>query len=230
MRYLNLLPAIILDFLQMVFLIVFIVMQFITPVGGGVTGALAAGTYCWSTSSGIISGITSFVSCAAAGGIVGAGVSAFATPIGVAVDVMLSLTLGAGILVLLAFQGMFYPSIIMRGFVAELMPFWNFLPMWTTTTWRCIKEKENREAAPESGVAGKALGAVAGMAALAVPGGSVARTMLGRATRQFAAAGQALESKPREERRASLLPNRFADITPRKPANDNNPQSYAQAA
>lgn len=155
MKYLLLLPAFLLDLLQFAFMIVFAVLQFMTPVGGGVTGAAIAATYCYNASTGIISGIWNGIACAAGGGLAGAGLSAFAIPIGAAVDVALSITIGGGIIALLAFEGMFYPQIIIKGFLGEVTPFMNFLPFWSWMVWRCMREK-NKEDGMRAGTAKQA--------------------------------------------------------------------------
>lgn len=145
MKYLLLLPAFLLDLLQFAFMITFAVLQFMTPIGGGVAGAAVAATYCYNASTGIISGIWNGIACAAGGGLVGAGLSAFAIPIGAAVDVALSITIGGGIIALLAFEGMFYPQIIIKGFLGEVTPFMNFLPFWSWMVWKCMREKKKED-------------------------------------------------------------------------------------
>ena len=126
---------------------IFIALQFSTPVGGGVAGAAAGAAYCYNASTGVISGLVAGAKCAVGGALVGAGVSAFATPIGAtpigaAIDVALSLSIGSAIIVLLAFHGMFYPKIIINRFLGEAMPFFSFLPIWTNMVWKCIQEKQ----------------------------------------------------------------------------------------
>src|SRR3990167_536111 len=145
MRYLALLMAVLLDGLQILLGLGFAAMQFVTPVGGGVGGALAGAGYRWSTSTGFFIGLLEGAKCAAAGGALGGVLSAFAIPIGAAVDVALSLTIGGGIIMLLAFDGAFYPSTVIKGFLAEAAPFLNIVPAWTWLTLRCIQQKKKND-------------------------------------------------------------------------------------
>jgi hypothetical protein len=140
--------AVFIDALQALFALLFTTLQFATPVGGGIGGALAAGYYCWSVSSGIFSGITNAAACATAGGTVGAGISALAVPIGGAVDVMISIVLGGALIAALAFSGMFYPGTVIGGFIGEQIPFLDALvPGWTLMALRCVQLKKKGERA-----------------------------------------------------------------------------------
>jgi len=139
--------ALLIDFIQGMFMLAFAVMQFITPVGGGFTGALAAGWYCWKTSTGIIAGISSAASCFAAGGVVGAGVSAFAIPLGMGIDVVISITLGGALILALGWMGMFYPGPIISAFIGESLPLIDIIPGWTLLVWRCLSNKKAEEKA-----------------------------------------------------------------------------------
>lgn len=147
-------------------MLVFTVMQFVTPIGGGIAGALAAGQYCWSISSGIFSGAYSWASCALTGGVVGAGVSAFAIPIGVAVDVAITITFGGVLVMVLAWMGMFYPGTVLGVFFGESIPIINILPGWTLMTWRCLHKKNQEEKDKRKGFSG----AMPGVSLNAVPG------------------------------------------------------------
>ncbi len=146
MRYLILGLAFLLDGVQILLGLGFAALQFATPVGGGVGGALAGATYCWNSSTGI-SALLEAGKCALAGGVAGTALSVFAIPIGAAVDVALSLTIGAVILLGLAMEGMFYPSTVLKGFLAEAAPFLNILPVWTIMVWRCAHLKKEEEKA-----------------------------------------------------------------------------------
>ncbi len=150
MRYFLLLPAIVLDFIQFAVGMAFFALQFATPVGGGVTGALAAGAYCWNASTGVISGLIAAGKCAVGGAVVGAGVSAFAIPIGIVVDVALSITIGGALIMMMAMFGLFYPRIIISRMLGELAPFLNFLPLWSNMVWACIQAKNKEEKAGTS--------------------------------------------------------------------------------
>src|SRR3990167_1135005 len=46
---------------------------------------------------------------------------------------------------LLAFDGAFYPSTVIKGFLAEAAPFLNILPVWTGMVYRCIYRKKQEE-------------------------------------------------------------------------------------
>lgn len=137
--------AVFIDFLQGMFFLAFVALQFITPVGGGVGGALAAGYYCWKMSTGILSGISNAAACAAAGGVVGAGASAFAIPLGTAFDVVISFVFGGALILLLIFNRMYYPMPTVIGFIMESIPVFNIIPAWTLMTLRCIALKRREE-------------------------------------------------------------------------------------
>ncbi len=141
MRYFILLIAFLLDGLQFLLGIGFAALQFITPVGGAVAGTATGAWFCWDTTTGIFSAIIEAFKCAAGGGILGTTLSTFAIPIGAAVDVALSLTIGAVIILGLAMEGMFYPSTVIKGFLAEAAPFLNILPGWTFIVLRCIQQR-----------------------------------------------------------------------------------------
>ena len=145
MKYMLLLPAFILDLLQFAFMIMFAVLQFVTPVGGGIGGAAAGAALCYQNAPGIWAALWAAGQCGVAGALAGAGLSAFAIPIGAAVDVALSITIGGGIIALLAFEGMFYPQIIIKGFLGEVTPFMNFLPFWSWMVWKCMREKKKED-------------------------------------------------------------------------------------
>src|SRR5690348_14498274 len=116
MRYFPLiLFAMFIDGFQAMLMLGFTAMQFITPVGGGISGALAgcyANASAWYDVAGCIKGATP-------GGILGAGVSAFAVPLGMGVDIAISLTFGAGLVLLLAWTGLLYPGVAFGAFFGE---------------------------------------------------------------------------------------------------------------
>ncbi len=155
MKYVLLLPAFVLDLLQFAFMIIFVVLQFVTPIGGGIGGAAAGAALCYQNAPGIWAALWAAGKCGVAGALAGAGLSAFAIPIGAAVDVALSITIGGGIIALLAFEGMFYPQIIIKGFLGEVTPFINFLPFWSWMVWKCMREK-SKEDGMRAGTAGQA--------------------------------------------------------------------------
>lgn len=230
MRYGLLGVAIILDVLQAIIGVFFFALQVATPIGGGIAGGLAAGYYCWSMASGILTGIRDFAACAAGGGMVGGVLSVFAIPMGGVVDMLLSFTAGAALMLGLAMGGMFYIDIILPRFIGEAIPFFNFLPIWSNTVWKCIKRAEQEESgegeSQGGGIMGMAVGAAAGM----VPGGPVAQMAAGAVLSKVVPQAQpAGPNKKEAPARAPMLQTRFADIKPRA-ANDNTPTNYANAA
>lgn len=160
MKYLLLLPAAFLDFLQFMFFLAFLALQAITPAGGGVGGAAAGAAFCYNASTGVISGLIEGAKCAVGAGLIGAGASAFAVPLGMAVNATLSLAFGGALLLLLAFSGMFYLDLVIAGFFGEAVPFINFFPIWTGITWACIrrKSKEEKKGVSRGGMIKTALG------------------------------------------------------------------------
>jgi len=135
--------AIFTDFLQLMIMLSFAALQVLTPVGGGAAGVLS-GCYinasAWYDLFGCIQG-------AFFGGAAGGLLSAFALPIGGALDIALSLTFGGGLMVLLAWNGMFYPGVFLGGFIGENIPFLDALfPGWTFMVWKCLKNKKAEEA------------------------------------------------------------------------------------
>lgn len=135
--------ALLIDFIQGMFMLAFTVMQFITPIGGGVSGALA-GCYAnasgWYDAAGCIKG-------AFFGGAIGTGVSAFAIPLGMGIDVAISVTLGGALILVLGWMGMFYPGPIISAFIGESIPLFDILPGWTLLVWRCLSNKKAEEKA-----------------------------------------------------------------------------------
>ena len=135
--------ALIIDFLQGMLMLAFAALQFITPAGGGVGGALAgcyANATAWYDVTGCITG-------AAIGGAAGATLSAFAVPLGMAVDVGLSVTLGGALILALAWVGAFYPGTVITAFIGESIPLLDLFPGWTLMTWRCLSNKKAEEKA-----------------------------------------------------------------------------------
>ncbi len=152
MRYLILGLAFLLDGVQILLGLGFAALQFVTPAGGAAAGAAAGLSWCWQSSSGMWA-ILEAAKCAAAGGVAGGFLGAFAIPIGAAVDVTLSLTVGAVIILGLAMEGAFYPSTVMKGFLAESAPFLNIIPAWSIMVWRCIqlkKQSDEQHVAPKT--------------------------------------------------------------------------------
>lgn len=145
--------ALCIDFLQLalgwVAFAVGVGLQSITPVGGAIGGAAVGAYACFSTANGLIQGITNAVACGTAGGVFGAAISAFGMPIGVLLgfvfDICLSLTLGAGLIFLLALMGMFYPKYVWSAGIFEVMPGFDVLPGWTVMVALCLIKKRGEE-------------------------------------------------------------------------------------
>ena len=142
---------------------------------------------------------------------IGAGMSAFAIPLGAAVDTALSITIGAVIIMMLAMNGMFYPRVIIPRMLGEIMPFFGFLPIWTNMVWKCIREKQKEESAP-AGTFGQALSFVTARGK--GPGGL--KHIAGVSAQRRFAPAVALEKEiqTKERSRAPLLAGRFNDIRP----------------
>lgn len=131
--------GIFLDLLQGGLALFFVALQLVTPVGGGI----GAAGFCYAVSSSVVSGIVNALTCAA----IGTGASAYAVPIGGAVDMVLSFTFGAALIALLAFSGMFYPGIVVGSFIGESIPLFDAIfPGWTLMAWRCVRNKSREEA------------------------------------------------------------------------------------
>jgi len=139
--------ALFIDGLQAMLMLTFTVMQFITPVGGGALGGITAAAYCYNATTGFFSALLAGAKCAVGGTVVGAGVSAFAVPLGMGVDVAISITFGGVLVMALAWMGMFYPGTVLGTFLGESIPFLDVLPGWTLMTWRCISKKNAEEKA-----------------------------------------------------------------------------------
>ncbi len=67
--------------------------------------------------------------------------------VGFVIGTCLSATVGAGVIALLIFNGMFYPKYLLPGGINELIPGLNILPTWTAITVASVlrKNKEERE-------------------------------------------------------------------------------------
>jgi hypothetical protein len=132
--------AAILDLLQLLFFVVLLTFQVMTPLGGAATGGVSAAVLCWNLSSGAWSSVVNAASCLAGGGLLGAGLGALGGPIGIAIDITLSCTFGLLLVIMLAVSGRlsFFPLIF--TFVGETAPVLNaFIPAWSILVHRCIK-------------------------------------------------------------------------------------------
>jgi hypothetical protein len=110
------------------------------------------------------------------GGGVSATTAGAATPIampiavglGFITDITTSITFGAGLLLLLSYNGMLYMNYTFGGGIVELIPGLDVIPGWTLMTILCIIKKNAEEG--KGGIAGKALATV-------VSGGGAAAVM-----------------------------------------------------
>lgn len=196
------------DALQFLFLAAFIVLQALTPVGGAAAGGVTGAVVCWNLSTGFFEGIVSAAKCAAGGGLAGLALSTFATPLGMAIDVVISVSLGGALIIGLASRGMFYPDLILKNMVGEVLPVFAFLPFWSYLVHASIKR--HKQGAP-GGVFSAAMGFAFG-----AQGGQ------GIANATSLALG---EQRGQEIAR----PRRFADIMPPPQAEEPEPQ-YAKTA
>jgi hypothetical protein len=143
-------------------------LQAITPVGGGVAGAAIGAKICWNSSTGVISGIFAAGKCAAAGFAAGGLLSALGIPLGMALtvisDICISLTFGAGFIVLLILTGYFQDNALMiwATYIGKTIPFLDVVPGFTVLAFRCVLKKTSTE--------GGVVGAAAGVANIVVSG------------------------------------------------------------
>lgn len=109
--------------------------------------------------------------------VIGTAVAAVTGPLGIAVGLGISwcinITMGAGLVLLLLYEGMFYPHYLFPGFIAEIIPGINDLPFWMLIVVLCIIKKTGEEA---EGVLGTAARVAAGAALIASNPASVRGT------------------------------------------------------
>jgi hypothetical protein len=120
MRYFWLIPAAILDFVQLMLMLSFLALQFGGTAIGGVLGGffgIAAATVFGSALSGV----------------------------GAALDVALSISVGGALIIGLAMSRMFYVDIFLSRALFEVLPFLNVLPFWSNLVWKSIKRAEQAE-------------------------------------------------------------------------------------
>lgn len=165
---------------------VFTVAGFAAPVAGGAAGGglgcLIGGTIgiitaiaTSETGVGFFAGLgIAAAACTAAGG-VGVGIGSAAgtavggalLPLGViigfAVSICLSATMGAGLIMLLIFNKMFYPKYLLPGGVSEIIPGFGLLPTWTAITILSLLRKKKEEGG--GGIVGAAAGVVSAVSA-----------------------------------------------------------------
>lgn len=207
------------------FFAVFLALQGVTPIGGGVGGALTGAVVCWNATSGVWA-IVEAVKCALGGGIIGAGLNAFAVPLGIVIDYALSIVFGTPLILMLAMSGMFYPGAIIKGFLGESIPILNFLPFWSIMVHVCITRKK-QESGESVGLMSSLLLLTTQTPAQRVSSATaVAERVGGRLSTQRY--NEVSESQPAPTRERVPLKN-FSDIRPsQKP--DDTYQNYANAA
>jgi hypothetical protein len=146
LRYMPLIViALLIDALQMIVDIAIFVVFTVAP--GTIAGAAGGGALCGKA-------------CAVAGGAAGAVADLIpfthgiltnvSEPIGIALgfglNICLSLTFGAGLILLLILFRMFYPMYVFGGSIFELLPGFDILPGWTAMVVSCIMRKKREEA------------------------------------------------------------------------------------
>ncbi len=133
--------AAIIDLLQFIFFIVFLGLSLMTPVGGGVVGGLTGAAICYSASGSVVSGAVNAAYCA----VVGAGIGAFAGPIGIAIDIAISCTFGVLLILLLWVSGRLSFMPVVLGFGVEMLPGLNaFAPGWSLLVHRSIQQYKKK--------------------------------------------------------------------------------------
>lgn len=195
-----------------------------TPVGGGITGAATGAYICWSLSNGVWEGIANAAACATGGGLLGAGLSAFAAPMGIAIDIAISCTFGILLICMLWVTGRFSFMAVVMGFGSEMLPGLNaFVPGWSLLVHRCIqqyKKKQKEEGLPARATASFLVGA-AKMVPLGGGGTAAALTRHAPAT--------SFTSASRENNQASSrVPLQTRNFDGIRAANDSRPQSHVQ--
>ncbi len=215
------------DLLQFIFFIVLLGFQFITPVGGAAVGGVTGAIVCWKYSSGVWEGIVNAAACSAGGGLLGGALSFIAGPIGIAIDIAISCTFGVLLILLLWVTGRFSLMPVVAGFTGEMLPGINgFMPGWSILVHRSIQQYKLKQKG--AGLAKRSALGVLGSVMGAIPGGRTAAALaspgLSLATHSI---GTALAKQPSAPGRVPLQTKNFDGI---RPANDNHPRTYAQAA
>lgn len=137
----------VIDLLQLIFFIVLVTFQFITPVGGGIAGGVSGAVLCWNLSTGFWDSVVNAATCLAGGGLVGAGLSFIAGPMGIAIDIAISCTFGFLLILALWATGRFSMMAVVMGFGAEMLPGIDaFVPGWSILVHRCIQHYKQTQA------------------------------------------------------------------------------------
>jgi hypothetical protein len=215
----------IIDFLQFIFFIVLLAFQLMTPVGGGVTGAAAGAYLCYNASSGVISGLIEGAKCAIGGTIVGAGLSAFAIPAGIAIDMAISCTFGVLLILALWVTGRLSFMAIAIGFTSEMLPGLNaFIPGWSLLVHRSIQQYKKKQKIGGTSATTSTVSLLDAARMIPFKRGGTAAALARRVP-----ATAPIPSVPGSQQtgRVPLQTRNFDGI---RPTNSNRPQSYAQAA
>jgi len=214
----------VIDLLQFIFFITLLAFQFMTPVGGGVAGAVSGAVLCWNLSTGVWESFANAAACAAGGGALGTGLGFIGAPAAIAIDIAISCTFGVLLILLLWVSGRFSLMATLIGFTSEMLPGINgFVPGWSLLVHRCIQQY--KKAQKEGTSTSRTSVGILTTAAKLVPalGGGTAAALL----RKAPAAAPSAKEPSEKSNRIPLQTRNFDGI---RPANDNRPQSYAQAA
>jgi hypothetical protein len=149
---------------------------------------------CWNSSTGVIYGLLKSAACGTAGAAVGALASAIGIPLGTALtmvsDICISLTFGAGFMVLIFLMGYFRGNTLMifGTYIGKTIPFLDVVPGYTALAIRCVLKNN----LAQSVLAG------AGVASAISSGNplSIVRTVS-----SIAGAGQRMSGQPRMPQR-----------------------------
>lgn len=214
----------VIDLLQFIFFITLLAFQFMTPVGGGITGAAVGAYFCYNATDGVVSAALEGLKCAAGGGLVGAGLSALAIPAGIAIDVAISGTFGVLLILLLWVSGRFSLMAVVIGFSSEMLPGINgFVPGWSLLVHRCIQDYKLKQSGV--GLGKRTTLSIIGGAAKMVPGIGSALALTKTLPVAGSTASPVVPQQPGG--RVPLQTKNFDGI---KHAKDSRPQPYAQLA
>ncbi len=210
-------------------------LQAITPAGGAVGGAAAGAYVCWNSTGGTVSALIAAGKCALAGGAAGALASTFGIPLGTALgfvlEIIVSLTFGAGLIFLLIINGMYYSTRTPIGLIAELIPGLDILPGWTVMTILCVLKKRSEQGEKDILTTGVRLASAAAAVSFANPILAARSVQSIRNTRNTMRSDMRPSNGTQQREPLNLKSPRMADVIPRQPlraANDNQP--YVQKA
>jgi hypothetical protein len=149
-----------------------------------------------------------------------------AVGLGFAINICISLTLGSMLITFLWIYGMRYPGLVMGVFIGEAIPGFNDLPGWTLLAVRSVIRKAAEEKKGVASLAAGVASAILSPTSAATGLGKVAQgiSTIKTANREMREPASTVE-RPQQRSPAAL--KSFDGI---RPANDNLPHSYAQAA